>query len=102
VQVAQAGARLAPSDPDRQAPKLLKLRPWDRLRFLWRGSVRAALSGMRFDLSSAIGPDVTRATSRLTVRDIQPVSDQPLCCLRILRLFGRRVGIRTPMKTPDA
>ena len=75
MQVAQAGARLAPGDPDRTAPKVLKLRPWDRLRFLWRGSVHAVLSGMRFDLSGAIGPDVTKATSRLTVRQESAISN---------------------------
>ncbi len=67
-QVAQAGVRLAPGDPDRRAPKVLKLRPWDRLRYLWRGSVRARLSGMRFDLSIRVSPDISKAAPRLTVR----------------------------------
>ena len=102
MQVAQAGARLAPGDPDRTAPKVLKLRPWDRLRFLWRGSVRAVLSGMRFDLSSAIGPDVTKAASRLTVSAHHLVTDQPVVPVACFEAAGIRASIRTITDTPTA
>lgn len=38
-QVAQAGKRLSPSDPDKFRPKPATL-PWfDMLRFVWRGQV---------------------------------------------------------------
>ena len=39
LQLAQAGKRCSPSDPDKSRPKAPSLPWWDDLRFLWRGSI---------------------------------------------------------------
>ncbi len=39
LQLAQAGKRCSPSDPDKSRPKVPSLPWWDDLRFLWRGSI---------------------------------------------------------------
>ena len=67
-QVAQAGKRLAPGDPDKSRPKTLKLQPWNLLRFLWRGRLRLRATDLEVMLSVIADPDITAATPRLVVR----------------------------------
>lgn len=76
VQVAQAGKRLSPGDPDRTLPKPLKLEPWDLIRFLWRGKMRVKATHLDLALGVTAEPDLTASTPRLQVHGI-PFTDAP-------------------------
>ena len=67
LQVAQAGKRLTPGDPDKSRPKTSSLQPWNLLRFLWRGRLRLRATDLEVMLGVTADPDITAATPRLEV-----------------------------------
>ncbi len=63
-----AGKRLAPSDPDKTAPRPPPVPWWDDLRYLWRGKARLHATPLRVVLAAHQLPTVDDTSEKMLVR----------------------------------
>ena len=66
--VGMAGKRLAPSDPDRSAPRPPPVPWWDDLRYLWRGKALFRATPLRVILAAHQLPVVDETSERMAIR----------------------------------
>lgn len=63
-----AGKRLAPSDPDKTAPRPPPVPWWDDIRYLWRGRARLYATPLRVVLAKHQLPTVDDSSERMLIR----------------------------------
>lgn len=63
-----AGKKLAPSDPDRSAPRPPPIPWWDDLRYMWRGKATIRATPLRVVLAAHQMPVVDETSKRMVIR----------------------------------
>ncbi len=97
-----AGKRLAPSDPDKTAPRPPPVPWWDDFRYLWRGKARLYATPLRVVLAAHQLPTVDDTSERMLIRStaaevfIDSFGDHSINFQNLSCSFYQGAGVESP------